>query len=168
MRLLIACILNIAITCAAWSQATPATAPKPEIKVPDDINYEPDVVFGKGGTQDLHADIAYPKNASKPTPAVIYIHGGGWIGGTYKTGSTGPIFIMAKAGIFGASIEYRLAPEGQMAGPDPGLQARRPLAARQCREVQHRSQSHRCVGRQRRRPARRLPRHHARQAGARG
>ena len=65
-----------------------------------------DVVFGKGGDRDLHAEIAYPKNATGPLPAVIYIHGGGWVGGSYKQA---PILELAKAGYFAASIEYRLS-----------------------------------------------------------
>jgi acetyl esterase/lipase len=65
-----------------------------------------DVVFGQGGGHDLHADIAYPRGAATPLPAVIYIHGGGWIGGSYKGG---PIVQLAEAGYFAASIEYRLS-----------------------------------------------------------
>ncbi len=65
-----------------------------------------DVVFGKGGDRDLHAEIAYPQNATGPLPAIIYIHGGGWIGGSQKQG---PILQIAKAGYFAASIEYRLS-----------------------------------------------------------
>jgi acetyl esterase/lipase len=69
------------------------------------IQTQNDIVFGKGGDSDLHADIAWPINATKPMPAVIYIHGGGWIAGSYK-GS--PLMGIAHAGYFGASIEYRL------------------------------------------------------------
>jgi len=65
-----------------------------------------DVVIGKGGTQDLHADITYRQNATQPMPAVIWIHGGGWISGTYHDG---PIIPLARAGYFAASIEYRLS-----------------------------------------------------------
>ena len=64
-----------------------------------------DVVFGKGGTQELHAEIAYPKNASKPIPAILFLHGGGWLSGNYKQS---PIRQIAQSGYFGASIEYRL------------------------------------------------------------
>jgi len=64
-----------------------------------------DVVIGKGGAQELHAEIAYPKNAAKPTPAIIYIHGGGWIEGTYKHS----LIQFAQHGYFGASIEYRFS-----------------------------------------------------------
>ncbi len=64
----------------------PTPAPPPATpQVPDNLVFEPDVVFGKGGTRDLHAEIAYPRNASKPTPAVIYIHGGGWVIGDLES-----------------------------------------------------------------------------------
>jgi acetyl esterase/lipase len=69
-----------------------------------------DVVFGQGGGRDLHAEIAYPKGAVGPLPAVIYIHGGGWIGGSHKQA---PIAELAKAGYFAASIEYRLSGEAK-------------------------------------------------------
>jgi len=65
-----------------------------------------DVVIGKGGDRDLHAEIAYPKDATAPLPAVIYIHGGGWVGGSNKHA---PILQIAQAGYFAASIEYRLS-----------------------------------------------------------
>jgi acetyl esterase/lipase len=73
---------------------------------PDGIVVLHDVVFGKGGDHDLHAEIAYPNEAKGPLPAVIYIHGGGWIGGSQKQS---PILQLAKNGYFAASIEYRLS-----------------------------------------------------------
>jgi acetyl esterase/lipase len=65
-----------------------------------------DVVIGKGGDRDLHAEIAYPKDAKGPLPAVIFVHGGGWIGGSQKQS---PIVDLAKHGYFAASIEYRFS-----------------------------------------------------------
>jgi acetyl esterase/lipase len=72
----------------------------------DDIAVENRLVFGKGGAVDLHADLAYPKHASAPTPAIIHIHGGGWIGGDYHDGR---LTHWAHEGYFAASIEYRLS-----------------------------------------------------------
>ncbi|MCE0496331.1 MAG: alpha/beta hydrolase [Methylacidiphilales bacterium] len=65
-----------------------------------------DVVIGKGGDHDLHADICYPQNFSGTLTAVIYIHGGGWKAGSYKNYR---IVQLARAGFFAASIEYRLS-----------------------------------------------------------
>jgi acetyl esterase/lipase len=73
---------------------------------PEGIDVLHDVVIGKGGDRDLHAEIAYPKYATQPMPAIIFIHGGGWIGGNHKLS---PILQIAKSGYFGASIEYRLS-----------------------------------------------------------
>jgi acetyl esterase/lipase len=72
----------------------------------DGIDVQNDIIFGEGGGHPLHADLAWPTNERKPLPAVIYIHGGGWIGGSYKGG---PIVGLAQAGYFAASIEYRLS-----------------------------------------------------------
>jgi acetyl esterase/lipase len=92
-------------TNAPVTHATPAiTLASPP--VPEGIEVQHDVVIGKGGTQDLHAEIAYPKGATKPLPAIIYIHGGGWIGGSYKHTS---FMKIATHGYFGASIEYRFS-----------------------------------------------------------
>ena len=68
------------------------------------------VVIGKGGGRDLHAEIAYPNRPNGLLPAIIYIHGGGWITGSP---SEGPIEALAKAGYFAASIEYRLSGEAK-------------------------------------------------------
>ena len=79
----------------------------PENLLPSDaIVRPPDVVIGKGGDADLHAKIAYPKNPTGLLPAIIYIHGGGWIRGSYDG------FGCARAathGYFVASVEYRLS-----------------------------------------------------------
>jgi acetyl esterase/lipase len=99
-------ILALPISLPAQMNApTPNSAPVYPL-APEGIVVLRDVVFGKGGTEDLHADIAYPKNATGPLPAVIYIHGGGWIGGTDKEGD---ITGLAHHGYFAASIEYRLS-----------------------------------------------------------
>src|SRR5271170_7611657 len=62
-----------------------------------------DVVIGKGGDRDLHAEIAYPQTGTGPRPAVIFIHGGGWFMGSQKSS---PIVALAQLGYFAASVEY--------------------------------------------------------------
>ena len=91
----------LAQTHALTPNAAPVDPPPPK-----GIAVLHDVVTGKGGDTDLHAEIAYPKDAGAPLPAVIYIHGGGWIGGSYKRA---PILHLAQTGYFAASIEYRLS-----------------------------------------------------------
>jgi len=91
----------LAQTNSSATNTVPAAPP-----IPEGIAVEHDGIIGKGGDHDLHAEIAYPKDSTKPLPAVIYIHGGGWIGGSHKNG---PIIQLAKAGYFAASVEYRLS-----------------------------------------------------------
>ncbi|MCE0496590.1 MAG: alpha/beta hydrolase [Methylacidiphilales bacterium] len=69
-----------------------------------------DVVIGKGGARDLHAEVAYPVNATGLLPAVIFIHGGGWAAGSHKQS---PVYELAQNGYFAASIEYRLSKEAK-------------------------------------------------------
>ena len=69
-----------------------------------------DVVTGKGGTRDLHAEVAYPEKVTGLLPAVIYVHGGGWFKGSYKMT---PIYNLARNGFFAASLEYRLSGEAK-------------------------------------------------------
>ena len=86
---------------------TPATSAAPvDSPPPPGITVLHDVVIGKGGDRDLHAEIACPQNVTGLLPAVIYIHGGGWSGGSF---TPSPILSLAKAGYFAASIEYRLS-----------------------------------------------------------
>jgi len=91
----------------ALALALPALLPAQTPAPPDTgIVVLHDVVFGHGGDRDLHAEIAYPKDASALLPAVIYIHPGGWVNGSQKGA---PIEQLAHAGYFAASIEYRFS-----------------------------------------------------------
>src|SRR5262245_22582418 len=59
----------------------------------------------------LCADIAVPKGAG-PFPVVVYLHGGGWVGGSPKSHrKLGMEF--ADAGFLTVNVDYRLAPEHQ-------------------------------------------------------
>ncbi len=57
----------------------------------------------------LTADVAVPKG-NGPHPVVVYLHGGGWVGGSTKTHrKLGMQF--AEAGYLTINVDYRLAPE---------------------------------------------------------
>ena len=57
----------------------------------------------------LTADVAVPKG-NGPHPVVVYLHGGGWIGGSPRTHrKLGMQF--AEAGYLTINVDYRLAPE---------------------------------------------------------
>jgi acetyl esterase/lipase len=73
-----------------------------------DYNVIADVQYCTGGGKPLLMDIFVPrKRIQRPTPAVVWLHGGGWERGD-KNGSSGARFL-APAGFVSASIYYRLS-----------------------------------------------------------
>lgn len=92
---------------AGTSSPTPPIAPP----TPPDLDITPGVEIGKGGDKILHAEIILAKNQT-PTRGIIYVHGGGWAGGTYESG-IGRCYYIARAGYLVASIEYRLSGEAK-------------------------------------------------------
>lgn len=68
-----------------------------------------DVLYGEPGGTPLRMDIYRPEGPG-PHPAVILIHGGGWIGGS-KEGHQGTGMLLARSGCVACAIDYRLAPQ---------------------------------------------------------
>lgn len=76
-----------------------------------DVDVRRDVVFGTGGGRDLKMHIVLPKEAApSPSPAYVWVHGGGWQGGT-KEGGVAKVIPLVRNGFVGATIEYRLTGE---------------------------------------------------------
>ena len=82
----------------------PASAGGAEILV------KPDVVYGKGGDEELRLDLAMPASGEGPFPLVVCIHGGAWCAGSRRDYS-GAIRNLARHGYVAATVEYRLAPK---------------------------------------------------------
>ena len=77
---------------------------------PADVEFTRDVVYGKGGGEDLKLNISRPKGGAKKLPCVVFIHGGGWAQGD-RTNHDDATWNMARAGYVSATIGYRLAPK---------------------------------------------------------
>jgi alpha-L-fucosidase 2 len=72
------------------------------------VRMENDIVYGHAGGTDLVLDAALP-NSKVPTPAVIVVHGGGWVRGDRRI-DVRPLFQpLSDAGFAWFSISYRLA-----------------------------------------------------------
>ncbi|UJF27222.1 alpha/beta hydrolase [Planococcus sp. 107-1] len=67
-------------------------------------------------TKDAILDIYYPKNQSENMPVVLWIHGGGYIGGS-KDSRQDYAMTLADGGYVVANINYALAPEQKYPGP---------------------------------------------------
>ncbi len=79
-----------------------AQTPNPQFTV------VPDVQYCTGGGKPLLMDVFIPKHRNgTPTPAVLWIHGGGWERGD-KSGNSGAQFL-ADAGFVTAKLSYRLS-----------------------------------------------------------
>ncbi|MCL5005650.1 MAG: alpha/beta hydrolase [Acidobacteria bacterium] len=68
----------------------------------------PNIVYGKANNVDLKLDVITAGPASQKRPTVIYIHGGGWVGGSKEYYALWPLPFLAK-GMNVVNVEYRLA-----------------------------------------------------------
>lgn len=79
----------------------------PSPAIPENVIVKTDVAYGTAGGQSLLADLYLPKQRSKPTPAIIFIHGGGWVVGDKR--QVWPVYLdFVKEGFAVLSIDYRL------------------------------------------------------------
>jgi acetyl esterase/lipase len=70
-----------------------------------------DLIYARPGGRELHLDL-YRARARKPTPVLVYVHGGGWTRGARPVSSE-PFTTWLANGISVVAIEYRLAGEAR-------------------------------------------------------
>lgn len=76
--------------------------------VGNDYWIQPDVVYNVANNYQNKLDVIYPHNATAPVPAVIYIHGGGWVWGG-KQGALLHTLPYLALGWAAVNVEYRVA-----------------------------------------------------------
>lgn len=98
--------------------------PPPPVKIVRDLAAE-----GPGGTLPLR--LYYPADdAATPLPALVYLHGGGWVIGDLETHDAVCRRLCHDAGMLVVAVDYRLAPEHAFpAAPDDAEAALRWVAA---------------------------------------
>lgn len=105
-RFILAGLLSLATPFSFAQEAVPIAVPE--------IVTQNDVVYGTGGGQDLHLDLAMPKpepgQLGGGAPCIVAIHGGAWRQGDKKQLRV-LIAEMAKLGYVGATVQYRFCPE---------------------------------------------------------
>lgn len=84
---------------------------RPSTIVPESIQAQLDEVYTSYGSRKLLMDLFSPKGA-KNAPAVIVVHGGGWLKGD-KTKFRALAIRLAEKGFVTAAIEYRLGTEAK-------------------------------------------------------
>jgi acetyl esterase/lipase len=90
---------------------SPASGQKGPI-VPEDVVFESGIEYANPDDQHLKLDIARPKTATGPLPAVLCIHGGGFRGGK-REGYDATCIKLAQRGYVAFTASYRLAPKFQ-------------------------------------------------------
>ncbi|MEU9194607.1 alpha/beta hydrolase [Streptomyces hundungensis] len=91
----------------------PAAHPSPGVRLLRGVPYA-----YRAGVRPLELDLWLPAETHGPLPVVLYLHGGGWRGGTrtemaprFRQWSPDPFARLAQAGFAVASVDYRLSGE---------------------------------------------------------
>jgi acetyl esterase/lipase len=75
------------------------------------VDLEERLIPGPEGAPELSVLILRPARGSGPWPGVYFVHGGGMVLGTRRSGADELASWVGEAGVAGVSVEYRLAPE---------------------------------------------------------
>ena len=79
-------------------------------QLPKGATVHRDLVYASVGKRDLPLDLYLPiADSARPLPVVMWIHGGGWRGGS--KGNAGPARAMIEKGFAVVDVEYRLSGE---------------------------------------------------------
>lgn len=87
-----------------WSGMAAVAAETSELEIRNDV------VYGTGAGEALKLDLAMPRDLDQPVPAIVVIHGGGWMQGK-RQDMTSIMKRAAEHGYVAATISYRLAPK---------------------------------------------------------
>ena len=108
------CCAAVVLLAGQWGcHSSPTTRPvkavsKPRFEIPEGVNVISDVEYARVGDISLKLDIFSKAGTEEPLPVVVWIHGGGWHGGSK---ANCPGVFLAERGYAAVSINYRLSGE---------------------------------------------------------
>ncbi|MDZ4851193.1 MAG: SMP-30/gluconolactonase/LRE family protein [Pirellulaceae bacterium] len=102
-----------------------ATTSRPSTAIPKNVTPHFDVVYHQVGSRKLLCDFFVPSSESAKLPAIVLVHGGGWLHGD-KTKFRSLALMLAERGYVVAAIEYRL-----------GYEAKFPAGIQDCNAAVH-------------------------------
>jgi arylsulfatase A len=111
MKFVITAALALVLSATSlFGQSPKPGATKPAPAWSDALESHPGLVYARYGDREVALDLFRPKNAAKPLPAIICIHGGGWHSGDRQ--SMGNLAqALAVQGFVTVAISYRLSGE---------------------------------------------------------
>jgi acetyl esterase/lipase len=105
-RILLSMPLVFAACLPAIAQLNPSATWA--VRSADEYRIQPDLVYGVQNNFETKLDVYQRRDATGPQPTVIFMHGGGWVGGS-KEASTFSIIPWLEMGWNVVNVEYRLA-----------------------------------------------------------
>ena len=78
------------------------------VQMANQYQVTPDVTYLTADGYESKLDVIAPRNPAGPLPTLLYIHGGGWVGGT-KEGAMLRLLPYLEMGLAVVNVEYRLA-----------------------------------------------------------
>lgn len=91
------------------SEPQPAAQESPRVSIPESVIAEEDIEFANPDNQHLKLDLYRPREGG-PFPAVVCIHGGGFVGGRREV-LRWTCVRLATEGYAAVTVQYRLAPK---------------------------------------------------------
>ena len=111
MRVIFTLIFALVISAfSAVAQTSPVL-----LEIADRYWMQPDVAYNKAGGVATKLDVWYPRDNDKPTPTVVFIHGGGWIFGQ-KEGAVYQFLPYLEKGWRVVNVEYRMVSDAYAPG----------------------------------------------------
>src|SRR6516225_3220286 len=96
---------SLAWTMTALLAWTGAASAQP--KLPDGVKAVRDLEYVPGGHERQRLDLYLPEKPDGLLPVIVWVHGGGWLGGSKEGG--GPALPLVSKGYAVAAINYRLS-----------------------------------------------------------
>lgn len=118
MKLILAIFLATLTTLAAQTTYPNPAKPTPT-KLPESLiaslEAHPNLTYARYGAREMQLDLYRPKEHSRPRPAIVCIHGGGWFKGD-RSSMTALAMALAGRGYVAVTISYRLSGEAKFPG----------------------------------------------------
>jgi acetyl esterase/lipase len=111
VTLAVSMLTAMVMAAAGLSLARAQQAPgRPGPAIPDSVVLEEGIEYASPGREHLLLDLARPRGKAGPFPAVVCIHGGGFVAGT-RRGYQAECVRLAQEGYVAVTVDYRLAPK---------------------------------------------------------